>query len=406
MAARIHPSAMNLAPSLLLRSSVPPSFTIIPISPATISSFSFSRNHHRRHHCPCHSARLTHQRLLVTTTIRSCLPSSDNGGSDADPVEKKDLSSQPSSTFSSPPPSSSSSYGWSAAIGAVGFVETSYLTYLKVTGSDAFCPIGGGSCSTVLNSEYGSVFGVPLPAFGMIAYGLVALLGLQLARKGSLFALGEASAQLVILGSATSMAAASSYFLYILSTKFSGTSCSYCLFSAFLSFSLLFINMKEFKLQELQKTAGLQLSVAGLVIAAVSASYSGVSSELTGSSEINLQRFEPEITNQSSSEAISLAKHLKAIGAKMYGAFWCSHCLEQKEMFGKEAAKMLNYIECFPDGYRKGVKPAKACQEADIEGFPTWIINGQVLSGELELSQLAEASGFQSEATIEAQTQN
>ncbi|XP_031476562.1 thiol-disulfide oxidoreductase LTO1 [Nymphaea colorata] len=406
MAARIHPSAMNLAPSLLPRSSVLPSFTIIPISPTTIGSFSFSRNHHHRHHCPYHSARPTHQRLLVTTTIRSCLPSSDNGGSDADPIEKKDISSQPSSTFSSPPSpssSSSSSYGWSAAIGAVGFVETSYLTYLKVTGSDAFCPIGGGSCSTVLNSEYGSVFGVPLPAFGMIAYGLVALLGLQLARKGSLFALGEASAQLVLLGSATSMAAASSYFLYILSTKFSGMSCSYCLFSAFLSFSLLFINMK---FQELQKTAGLQLSVAGLVIAAVSASYSGVSSELTGSSEINLQLFEPEITNQSSPEAISLAKHLKAIGAKMYGAFWCSHCLEQKEMFGKEAAKMLNYIECFPDGYRKGVKPAKACQEADIEGFPTWIINGQVLSGELELSELAEASGFLPEATNEAQTQN
>ncbi|CAN6463875.1 unnamed protein product [Victoria cruziana] len=402
MAARIHPSTMNLSPSVVLARSVPPGFTVAPVSPTAVSSFSFSRNRHLRHYCPCHSARPTHQRLFVTTTIRSCLPSSDHGGSGADSIEKKDVSSQPSSTSSSSPPPSS--YGWSAAIGAVGFVETSYLTYLKVTGSDALCPVGGGSCSTVLNSEYGSVFGVPLPLFGMIAYGLVALLGSQLARKGSLFALGEESAQLVLLGSVTSMAAASSYFLYILSTKFSGTSCSYCLFSAFLSFSLLFINMKEFKLQELQKTAGLQLSVAGLVIAALSTSYSGASSELTRSSDINLLPFEPEITNQSSREAISLAKHLKAIGARMYGAFWCSHCLEQKEMFGKEAAKMLNYIECFPDGYRSGTKPAKACQEAKLEGFPTWIINGQVLSGELELSQLAEASGFVPETTtIDAQ---
>jgi uncharacterized membrane protein len=40
------------------------------------------------------------------------------------------------------------------------------------------------------------------------------------------------------------MAVASGYFLYILSTKFSGTSCTYCLLSAFLSFSLFFITLK------------------------------------------------------------------------------------------------------------------------------------------------------------------
>lgn len=78
----------------------------------------------------------------------------------------------------------------------------------------------------------------------------------------------------------------------------------------------------------------------------------------------------------------------------MYGAFWCSHCLEQKEMFGREAAKQLDYVECFPDGYRTGTKMIDACLDAKIEGFPTWIINGQVLSGEVELSELAQASGY------------
>lgn len=78
----------------------------------------------------------------------------------------------------------------------------------------------------------------------------------------------------------------------------------------------------------------------------------------------------------------------------MYGAFWCSHCLEQKEMFGREAAKELNYVECFPDGYKKGTKILKACADAAIEGFPTWIINDKVLSGEIELAELAEMTGF------------
>lgn len=47
-------------------------------------------------------------------------------------------------------------------------------------------------------------------------------------------------------------------------------------------------------------------------------------------------------------------------------------------MFGREAAKQLNYVECFPDGYKKGTKILKACADAGIEGFPTWIINDQV----------------------------
>ncbi|KAH7529174.1 hypothetical protein FEM48_Zijuj05G0156500 [Ziziphus jujuba var. spinosa] len=65
------------------------------------------------------------------------------------------------------------------------------------------------------------------------------------------------------------------------------------------------------------------------------------------------------------------------------------------QMFGSEAAKLLNYVECFPDGYKKGTKILKACIDARIEGFPTWVINGQVLSGEQELSDLAQASDFE-----------
>lgn len=47
-------------------------------------------------------------------------------------------------------------------------------------------------------------------------------------------------------------------------------------------------------------------------------------------------------------------------------------------MFGREAADILDYVECFPDGYRKGTKMVKSCTEVKIEGFPTWVINGEV----------------------------
>src|SRR5205814_3696121 len=47
--------------------------------------------------------------------------------------------------------------------------------------------------------------------------------------------------------------------------------------------------------------------------------------------------------------ARALADHLSATGAKMYGAFWCPHCQQQKELFGRSVTR-LPYIECSPNG--------------------------------------------------------
>lgn len=47
-------------------------------------------------------------------------------------------------------------------------------------------------------------------------------------------------------------------------------------------------------------------------------------------------------------------------------------------MFGREAAKLLNFVECFPNGFKKGTLMDKACADVGIEGFPTWVINGKV----------------------------
>lgn len=48
--------------------------------------------------------------------------------------------------------------------------------------------------------------------------------------------------------------------------------------------------------------------------------------------ETEIPYFETGITKESSPLAITLAKHLHSIGAKLYGAFWCSHCYDQKEV--------------------------------------------------------------------------
>ncbi|WVZ12569.1 hypothetical protein V8G54_017099 [Vigna mungo] len=130
--------------------------------------------------------------------------------------------------------------------------------------------------------------GIPLPLIGMAAYGLVAALGLQLTSNKLRFGINKSTAQAVLLGATTSMAAASAYFLYTLTTRFSDSSCSYCLLSAFLSFTLFFVTLKDLGLQEVSKTLGLQLLVATIVILTLNTSYD---SSKSGSSRLSNDGF-------------------------------------------------------------------------------------------------------------------
>lgn len=86
------------------------------------------------------------------------------------------------------------------------------------------------------------------------------------------------------------------------------------------------------------------------------------------------------------------AQCLNEKGAKFYGAFWCSHCQNQKQLFGASKNK-LPYIECSEVG---GNAQTKVCSDAGITGYPTWVFaDGSRLSGYLELSALSEKTGCQ-----------
>lgn len=76
-------------------------------------------------------------------------------------------------------------------------------------------------------------------------------------------------------------------------------------------------------------------------------------------------------------------------GAKFYGAYWCSHCQNQKALFGN-SAKKLPYIECsLPNGNGQ----TKVCVDNGIESYPTWVFaDGTRQTGELSLSELASST--------------
>jgi len=86
--------------------------------------------------------------------------------------------------------------------------------------------------------------GVPLPVIGFVMYGVVTALSAELGEGNLPFGISKSNGRFALFGITTAMASASAYFLYILSTKLSGSSCLYCLVSAFLSFSLFFLSVK------------------------------------------------------------------------------------------------------------------------------------------------------------------
>ena len=59
-------------------------------------------------------------------------------------------------------------------------------------------------------------------------------------------------------------------------------------------------------------------------------------------------------------------------------------------MFGAAAGR-LPYVECDLRGTNG---QPNACQAAGIRAYPTWIIGGQKIEGEVTPSELARLSGF------------
>lgn len=280
------------------------------------------------------------------------------------------------------------------AIAAIGVVETAYLTIAKFTTGSVICPTSG--CDKVLNSPYATVFGtVPLSLLGCLAYLSIAILALAPkavnpnTNKGLHSQLENKTWQALFIITAA-MVIFSSYLMYLMAFEIKEL-CIYCISSAVLSLSLFVLVLVGREWEDIG-----QLVFTGIVVAMVSSIgalglYNSVRSPAASVSTPGIVA--PAVTTTSGPAQLALVRHLREIGAKEYGAYWCPHCHDQKMLFGKEAAALIDYVECDPRGQNSR---AQLCQAAaaNVKGFPTWEIKGQFYSGTQSLEKLADLSGY------------
>lgn len=294
------------------------------------------------------------------------------------------------------------------AIAILGALLTAYLTVTKLAGATPACLASAGaegasSCKDVLNSPYANIFGLPLSLFGFLAYTSMAVfalapLAIKTEDKRSLSSPIQNWTWLLLFAGATAMTIFSGYLMYLLAFEIKAV-CLWCIASATFSISLLVLALIGRSWEDIGQLFFTGILVGMLTLITTFAVYANVNQPVvTDGPTIPPITTQPSPgvgwanTTNSGAAEIALAEHLTKVGAKMYGAWWCPHCHEQKLLFGQEAFSKINYIECDPSA-QKNPQP-QLCDQAGIKSYPTWQINGKLEPGVLTGEKLAQLTGY------------
>jgi len=256
-------------------------------------------------------------------------------------------------------------------LAVAGIALTAYLTAVKLFGATPLACGVGSDCDVVQSSRWSTLLGMPIAAWGLLTYAVIAGL-IWRARR-----LRRAWAQawvVAIVGLAISV------YLTVVSVIEIEAACLYCLASLGMLAALVA------GLSVLRPAASgepaLRAWVPGSAIAAI-AVVAGMHAHFSG-------LFDPA-AGPEKRELRALAEHLGRSGARFYGAYWCPHCNDQKALF-EASVKRLPYVECTPDG-RNGPR-ALECVTNNVNAYPTWIIGGRRYEQIMDPPELARITDF------------
>ncbi|HRD41381.1 MAG TPA: vitamin K epoxide reductase family protein [Prochlorococcaceae cyanobacterium AMR_MDS_5431] len=281
-------------------------------------------------------------------------------------------------------------------LATIGIVDTATITLSHWEWITSItCNSSNQDCEKALQSAWGFVFGQPLSLFGLLAYSVILFstaISIVLPKKRTMRMhfwnrRGPFFVSLI-------MANFSLLLMSLLVFKIQ-VFCFFCLLSGTLSIALLLLNAIKIPKEEYDQLIfdstlmSLFISTVGLIWAiTVDLSSIDYSRQPIG--------IAPTIVRTSTSSKIALAEYLSQSDITLYSVYWCPHCHDQKELFGREAAGRLRIIECGIEGENN---QHSNCLKEGITGFPSWdfknkLSHAPLQSGIKSLNQLAELSGY------------
>ena len=98
------------------------------------------------------------------------------------------------------------------------------------------------------------------------------------------------------------------------------------------------------------------------------------------------------LDNRAQHKHDGFARCLTERGVKMYGAWWCPHCVEQKEKFGA-SFEYVPYVECGIKGDTHG--QSQICKDENVKHYPTWQFppTGERVERTFTLQELSDRTG-------------
>lgn len=312
-----------------------------------------------------------------------------------------------------------------ASLASLGAAETAWLAYDKIWGdgvaASAICGANAANpangCGSVLDGPYSVIdlagTAVPLSAIGFGAYALVVVLALEPLLFGSAKSSDvnvdedelDVTNRLLLVALTTVMATFSAFLMGLLLGVIHA-SCPFCFVSAGLSLTLGSIAWFSDMIPASKTKEGARLGLGGFLTSTATALAlfvsveTGMGNDLNGANSFTASVVAnaasrqqqqdlppPPVTTHSTERTLKLALDLEALDTRFFGAYWCSHCYEQKEAMGLEAMRGIPYIECAKEGLNS---QRDLCQERKVPGYPTWEVGGKLYPGEMELDELED----------------
>jgi len=249
----------------------------------------------------------------------------------------------------------------------IGLFTSFYLVKTHYDTSDTFCDFNEVlACSVVNSSQFSEIFNVPVAVFGMLWF--IFFIGMiwQIKKRT------EYPILALVIWSTIGLF---SVIYFIIAEIIIGAICIFCTIVHVVIIILLIISFSLYFSQKPMKKLSWKIIKKWFITLVIISLFFIIVFNLT-------------------EDRAELAQCISEKGMVFYSSEFCSHCKQQKDLFGN-SLKYITEIECSPHAKNS---QTDLCTENNITGTPTWVleVEGKEIKrnvGYMSIEELKEFTG-------------